>query len=227
MSLKESKIPLKDADDTVNRLQKLQMGTHALMIYPDPMTLRRIYAEYAKKQLEDGNEIVLILPYYETTDMVRLALSGDTDTGGSNNFGYSGLDVRKYERDGSLIIMDSLKGYFPPKQGGSNNNNKEDKSNGNFNLISYLEVLLKQAERKGKNGVTVLSDMGSFHHHNVHGTHRLVEYEQSLPKTYEGNLKGFCLYHQNDFENRFNQEEQASLHDCHGQNIILVNGNGN
>lgn len=69
--------------------------------------------------------------------------------------------------------------------------------------------------------------MGSFHHHNVHGTHRLVEYEQSLPKTYEGNLKGFCLYHQKDFENRFNQEEQASLHDCHGQNVILVNGNGN
>jgi hypothetical protein len=137
MSLDESKIPPKDVDDTVNQLQKLQMGTHALMIYPDPMTLRRIYAEYAKKQLEGGNEIVLILPYYETTDMVRLALSGDTDTSCSNNFGYSGMDVRKYERDDSLIIMDSLKGYFSPKQEDSNNN-KEDKSNGNLDLHSII-----------------------------------------------------------------------------------------
>jgi hypothetical protein len=81
------------------------MGTHALMIYPDLMTLRRIYVQYAKKLLEDSNEIVLILPYYETTDIVRLALYGGINTNGDNNFEYSEIDVRKYERDGSLIIM--------------------------------------------------------------------------------------------------------------------------
>ena len=114
MPLNGSKITLKDVDSTVKWLHKLQMGTHALLIYPDLMTLRRIYAAYAKKQLEDGNEIVLILPYYDTTDMIGLALSGNTNTNYSNNFGYSGINVHKYERDGSLIIMDSLKGYFPP-----------------------------------------------------------------------------------------------------------------
>jgi hypothetical protein len=83
--------------------------------------------------------------------------------------------------------------------------------------------LFKQAERQGKNGVTVLSDLISFHHLK-YGTQKLVEYEQSLPKTYGGkNLKGFCLYHQKDFERRFSQEQQASLLDCHSQNIILGN----
>jgi MEDS: MEthanogen/methylotroph, DcmR Sensory domain len=221
MPLNESRITLKGVDEIVNHLhEELQMGTHALLIYPDLMTQRRIYTEYARKQLEDNNEIVLILPYYETTDMVRLALSGNTNTDGSYNFGYSGIDVRKYERDGSLIIMDSLKGYFPVEKGG-NNNNRESKSDGNLEFIPYLDVLLKQAERQGKNGVTVLSDMGSFHHYNQHGAQRLVEYEQSLPKTYEGNLKGFCLYHQKDFETRFSKKQQASLNSCHSLSIEL------
>ena len=48
------------------------------------MTLRQIYSGYIKDQLED-NEIVLILPYYETTEMVRSILSGvnDNSIGGS------------------------------------------------------------------------------------------------------------------------------------------------
>jgi hypothetical protein len=149
MSLDESKIPPKDVDDTVNQLQKLQMGTHALMIYPDPMTLRRIYAEYAKKQLEGGNEIVLILPYYENTEMVRLTLSGETIhyENGNNPFGYSGIDVNKYEKEGSLIIMDSLEGYFPSERQGVFNN---DIPGGHLDLMSYLEILLKKAERQKK-----------------------------------------------------------------------------
>jgi hypothetical protein len=194
------------------------MGTHALMIYPDLMTLRRTYVQYAKKLLEESNEIVLILPYYETTDMVRLALYGGINTNG-DNFEYSETDVRKYERDGSLIIMDSLRGYFPPEKQG--NNNKENKSWGNLDFLSCLNILLKQAERKGKTGVTVLSDMSSFHHHDQHGTQKLVDYELSLPKTYKGNLKGFCLYHQKDFETRLSKKQQASLNSCHSRSIKL------
>ena len=201
-------------------------GTHCLMVYPDLMTLRGIYSHYTKMQLEDSNEIVLILPYYETTDMVRLALSGrdDHNHNGNNPFGYSGIDASKHEKEGSLIIMDSLKGYFPSEgQGGFHNNN--DSPKGDLDLMSYLEILLKQAERQKKNGVTVLSDMGSFYHHNnPDGNPKLVEYEQSLPEKFDAkNLKGFCLYHRKDFEKRLSQEQQAELLDCHSQNIILEN----
>ena len=130
MVLVGSKTTSKGVKDTVYHIQESSMGTHALMVYPDLMTLRRIYVQYAKKLLEDSNEIVLILPYYETTDMVRLALYGGINTNGDNNFEYSEIDVRKYERDGSLIIMDSLKGYFPPEK--RDNNNKH----GNSGVIS-------------------------------------------------------------------------------------------
>ena len=212
-----SKITLNKVVDAIDWLKKSPTGIHTLVTYPDLMMLRRIYIQYVKTQLEDRNEIVLILPYYETTDNVRLVLSGEVDTYNGNKFRYTRTDVHKYERDASLIIMDSLKGYFPP--GNSNSNNTKD---GNLDFISYLGVLLKQAERQGKNGVTVLSDLASFHHLE-YGSRKLVAYEQSLPKTFEGrNLKGFCLYHQKDFERRFSEEQQASLLDCHSQNIILT-----
>jgi MEDS: MEthanogen/methylotroph, DcmR Sensory domain len=199
-------------------------GSHCIIVYPDLMTLRGVYSHYTKMQLEQSKEIVLILPYYENTEMVRLTLSGETiyDESGNNPFGYSGIDVNKYEKEGSLIIMDSLEGYFPSKRQSVFNNDIPD---GHLDFMSYLEILLKQAERQKKNGVTVLADMGSFHHHNnPDGNLKLIEYECSLPKKFDAmNLKGFCLYHQKDFEKRFSQEEQIELLRCHSSNIIVEN----
>jgi hypothetical protein len=186
-----SKITLNKVVEAIDWFKKSPTGIHTLVTYPDLMMLRRIYLQYVKTQLEDRNEIVLILPYYETADNVRLVLSGEVDTYNGNKFRYTRTDVHKYERDASLIIMDSLKGYFPRGNSCSNNDTKD----GNLDFISYLGVLLKQAERQGKNGVIILSNLGSFHHLE-YGTRKLVAYERSLPKTYEGrNLKGFCLYH--------------------------------
>jgi hypothetical protein len=205
-------------------------GSHCLMVFPNLMTLRGVYSHYTKMQLEDSNEIVLILPYYETTDMVRLTLSGETiyseNGGGNNPYGYSGIDVDKYEKEGSLIIMDSLKGYFP-SEGNSSIHVSNDSPKGDLGLMSYLEILLKQAERRKKYGVTVLSDMGSFYHYNNRvGNLKLIEYECSLPERFNARkLKGFCLYHQKDFEKRFSQGQQAELLDCHSRNIIVENNN--
>ncbi len=200
------------------------------MVFPDLMTLRGVYSHYTKMQLGRNNEIVLILPYYETTEMVRLTLSGETiyNENGNNPYGYSGIDVNKYEKEGSLIIMDSLKGYFY-SEGKSSFHINNDSPKGDLNLMSYLEILLKQAERQKKKGVTVLSDMGSFYHHNNRdGNLKLIEYECSLPEKFNARkLKGFCLYHQKDFEKRFSQKQQASLNSCHSQNIQLPsNGRG-
>jgi hypothetical protein len=133
------------------------------------------------------------------------------------------MDVNKYEKEGSLIIMDSLRGYFPSEgQTGFHNNNSP---NGDLDLMSFLEILLKQAERQKKNGVRVLSDMGSFYHHNNPDDNlNLVKYERSLPEKFdEKHLKGFCLYHQKDFEKRLSQEQQAELLDCHSRNIKVEN----
>lgn len=218
------KTPPRRMYETLDSLKKSPPGTHCLMVYPDLITLRTIYSHYTKTLLEKNNELVLILPYYEATDMVRLILSGINvydDDGSNNSFRYSGIDVGKYEKEGSLLIMDSLKGYFPSKEQ-SSSQNKEIKWGLDF--MSFLDILLKHAQRRRKNGVTVLSDLGSFYHYQNLGNQKLIKYEKSLPKKYTGmNLKGFCLYHQMDFERQFSQKQQAELLDCHSQNIKLVN----
>ena len=116
----KQKALLRGVNETLDAIKESETGTHCLMVYPDIMTLRAIYSRFTKIQLEDKNEIVLILPYYETTDMVRLVLSGSNVYGDditNNTVEYSGIDVSRYEKEGSLVIVDSLKGYFGSEAG--------------------------------------------------------------------------------------------------------------
>jgi hypothetical protein len=56
-----------------------------------------MYSHYIKAALKN-NEIVVILPFYETVNNVRCILSEDSAC----------IDVRKYEKEQSLLIIDSL-----------------------------------------------------------------------------------------------------------------------
>jgi hypothetical protein len=152
-------------------------------------------------QLEDNNEIVLILPYYETTEMVRSVLSGENKNNNQSNI----IDVRKYEKEGSLMIIDSVKAYF-----GSD-----------IDVISYLAILAKQAQSSGKSGVSVIADLASFYYYDH--SDKLIEYEMSLPSKYDDNmkLKGFCFYHQKDFE-RLSKQQKQKLLEHHGKNLMIV-----
>jgi hypothetical protein len=164
-------------------------------------TLRRIYSYYAKIQLEDNNEIVLILPYYETAEMVRSVLSGEN----KNNQGNI-IDVRKYEKQGSLVIIDSVKAYF----------------RSDIDLTSFLARLAKQAQSSGKKGISVIADLASFSYFNR--IDKLIEYEMSLPTKYDDNmkLKGFCFYHQEDFDRRLTEQQKQMLLEHHGKNLTVV-----
>jgi hypothetical protein len=64
-----------DDEDTFGKLKRARQGSHYIIVYRGLPTLRRIYSQYTKRQIEEKNEIVLILPHYETTDMVRCVLS--------------------------------------------------------------------------------------------------------------------------------------------------------
>ena len=165
-------------------------------------TLRDIYSYYAKVKLEYNNEIVLILPYYETTEMVRSILSGENKNDQSNI-----IDVRKYEKEGSLIIIDSVKAYF-----GSD-----------IDLMSFVARLAKKAQNSGKNGISVISDLASFYYYDQ--IDKLIEHEMSLPTKYddEMKLKGFCFYHQEDFNKRFSKEQKQKLLEHHGKHLMVVN----
>jgi DcmR-like sensory protein len=192
-----------NSHDILKQLRQAEFGTHYIIVYPDMMTLRQIYSGYIKAQLEDNNEIVLILPYYETTEVVRRILSGENNTG----IGGSIIDVRKHEKEGSLMIIDSVRAYF-----GSDTD-----------LMSFIGKLSRQAQYSGKSGVSVIADLASFYFDN--GIDKLIDYEMSLPTKYDDQmkLKGFCFYHQEDFDKRLSKDQKQKLLEHHGKHLIVVN----
>jgi hypothetical protein len=48
---------------------------HHLLVYPDTATLRQVYSSYIGSALNGNNEVVIVFPFYETTDSVRRALN--------------------------------------------------------------------------------------------------------------------------------------------------------
>ena len=180
-------------------LRKSTIGSHVLVLYPDLLTLRDLYSFYAKSALFDS-QIVMILPYLETVDTVRRTLSDDS----------ANIDVTKHEKEQSLLILDSLKGYFGLQEG----------------LIPFLIQTADFAKKSGKS-LSVLSDMGSFFYYNKKDN--LLQYEMSLPSRYEKiNLKGFCAYHLRDFDVRFSEKERQDLIKHHGKTLMLLSSsNGN
>jgi hypothetical protein len=187
------------AAEISEELRNSSLGTHALVLYPDLLTLRELYSFYARSALGDS-EVFLFLPYLETVANVKRVLSEDS----------ANIDVRKYEKEQSLLIMDSLKGYFGLQEG----------------LIPFLLQTADFAKKSGKS-LSVLSDMGSFFYYNKKDD--LLQYEMSLPSRYEKmNLKGFCAYNLRDFDVRFSDKERQDLIKHHGKTLMLLSSsNGN
>ena len=190
-----------NSSDVLKQLRQAESGAHYIIVYYDLMTLRQIYAGYIKTQLEDNNELVLILPYYETTETVRSILSENP----SSNEG-SVFDLSKYEKEGSLMIIDSAEAYFAS----------------DTDFLSFVEKLTKQAQSSGKNGISVIADLASFSYFNR--IDKLIEYEMSLPTKYDDNmkLKGFCFYHQEDIDRRLTEQQKQMLLEHHGRNLMVV-----
>ena len=78
-------------NDALDHINQAEYSAHYMIIYPDLVTLRKLYSSYISKQLEENNETILINPFYETTDSVRQVLSG--------------IDVSKYEKERVLQLL--------------------------------------------------------------------------------------------------------------------------
>ena len=157
----------------LDQINQAEYGAHYMIIYPNLDTLRELYSNYIHKQIEDNNEIILVNPFYETTDSVRQVLSEQYDHGMD--------DISKFEKEESLLIADALEEYL-----------------GDEPLI-YVKKSLANYAKVGKNGVSVLADLGAYPHKSMYNN--LVDYELSLPTKYDVQMKGFCLYHQKDLIN--------------------------
>jgi MEDS: MEthanogen/methylotroph, DcmR Sensory domain len=178
----------------LDQINQAEYGAHYLIIYPDLDTLRELYSSYVRKQIKDNNEVVLINPFYETTDSVRQVLSEKFNDGISN--------VSNYEKEESLMIIDSLEEYLGDRP------------------MIYVRKSLANYAKMEKNGVSVLADLGAYPYRSKHDD--LVNYELSLPTKYEDvPLKGFCLYHQKDFD-KLSDEQKQKLIEHHGKAIKIT-----
>lgn len=178
--------------DIMEGLDKIGHGEHIILIYPNLYALREIYSHYCNIALKN-DELVLILTYYETAGRIRQTLKE------------LNIDVEKYEKDNDLVIIeDSIEihsGY------------KED-------FMSLLKILDKQQEKRGKNGISVIADMGEFFHFQ-NNKDALIDFESSLPSKFDTNVKRICNYHSGDFD-RLEKYEKDNLVEHHHLRIKVL-----
>lgn len=168
---------------------------HNLLIYPDVDTFREIYCMYAKVHLQpEYNEIVLIASQYEPIDKVRSNLSD------------YGIDVDRYEKDGSLIIIDSVKGYQSDKD--------------HSGVMNLCKLLVTKTEKDGKMGVCAFGDIGSFFMYER--AMDIPQYELSIPTKPAIKLKSFCSYHAGDYAN-LPEDQKKTIAANHFRRLILQN----
>ncbi|KAA2283489.1 hypothetical protein [Candidatus Nitrosocosmicus sp. SS] len=77
----------------------------------------------------------------------------------------------------------------------------------NEDLVYYAEGTLK------KKGISSLGDSGAFLFKNQ--IQSLLDYEASLPRQFNINLKGICLYHLNDYD-RLSMDQKEEIIKHHG-----------
>jgi hypothetical protein len=82
--------------DVLEEMISSNYGEHNVLVYPDKSTLREIYSCYCNNT-SASDEMILLIPFYETVQGVRHTLEKK-----------AGIDVEKYEKDGSLEIIDSF-----------------------------------------------------------------------------------------------------------------------
>jgi len=185
------------SNNLILELQKLPIGYHSVILYPNIETIRKVYAEYIHRLIdEDSNVAILFLPYYDTTDSVRQELLT------------KGLDVRKFERNNSLILIDFAKVVDNPYLG----------LPAAFGLKEFINKI--QAYNKGKN-LVVIADMSLYN--NSKNIDELLKYESLSDDGYcNQNWTQLCLYHKLDFHLMFTDEQKQKIFDYHKDKVIVI-----
>jgi hypothetical protein len=167
--------------------EEVAEGENGIIIYPNLQTFREIYMQYVKDELakeeeeeeeEENNStgnkqlmprIILIATFYETINSVKYYLNAE------------GIDVQRHIDNGSLVIVDAFRSYYPD-------------INGMKKLVASLS---QRARKEGRVGVSAIVDMGYFFLFGGDGrATELINYEASLPpKTTDSNVRGFSCYH--------------------------------
>jgi MEDS: MEthanogen/methylotroph, DcmR Sensory domain len=180
--------------DVLEEMMSSNYGEHNILVYPDKSTLREIYSCYCKSSLEynsnsnsASDELVLLIPSYETVQGVKRTLEKK-----------AGIDVEKYEKDGSLAIIDSFEAY-----------SRQSSNDSTYKMVPLFKLLLKQAEIFGKKGISIISDLGPFYQFQQIG--ELIEHEASFAQKTNLKCKAFCGYRQDYFDTLTEYQKQNLL----------------
>jgi hypothetical protein len=131
------------------------------------------------------NEIVLILPYYHAIADVL------------NNLTSNGIYIDKRKKEGPIIVVESKKVYY----------SLTDEFVG---VMIMTKMLLRRANKIGKTGVTIISDMGLFF--DLNRFDDLIKYEtELLSSIYDMKVKVLCAYNKTDFEQVTEYQRQHLL----------------
>jgi hypothetical protein len=209
----------KGLNDIVRSLSKTAPGSHQIVVYPELSILREIYSYFIHEQLEN-NEIVFMLPFYETVEDVKEVLTRFRD---KNN---RKINVAEHLDAGSLLILDSYEAFFN-HEWKNDELTENDEANGDIlvnnhgNIVSLMRIIQNQTKKLDKDGMTIILDMGCFFQNG--GAEYILKYERSIPQIFkDSNFKQLCIYHQKDFETRFDKSKKAVLLDSHGRSVLML-----
>jgi hypothetical protein len=175
----------------IDEIRQSKYGSHYSIVYRNLKTLRNMYSSLIRQHLEVKNDMVLFLPFYDSTEQVRNVLSKNK------------IDVKKCENiEESLIITDTDRAYF-----GSSTD-----------IVPFIASLAKLARESGKNGLSVFEDMGPFFYYNK--LNDLLKYETSLSSSYKPwiKAKAFCLYNKLDY-NRLVTKQKKMISKNHTKEL--------
>jgi hypothetical protein len=173
----------------LDKIKQINSGEHGLILFEDYFILNNILLEYCKTALESLNEMVLLMPHNESVSNLFHGLKN------------LNLDVQKYKLQGSLVIVESKKGYF-------------SLTNELVDIMIMIKMLLQRSKKLGKSGLTVFSDMGLFFNYNR--IDDLIKHEAGLSSSisssiYSNKMKIFCYYNITDFGDLTENQKQELL----------------
>jgi hypothetical protein len=179
------------------KLMEAPSDNHYLVIYPNLTAARSMYGDFIKIQIEQGNVVILFLPFFETTDKVRELLI------------IEGVDVFTHEINGSLILLDFGRIVDNPYLGIPP-------------AFGLKEFVNKIQSRVGRKTLVVIADMSIYKHMNK--VEDLLEYERAHSDSETQQWKELCLYHKADFDSMFTESQKRKILEYHNGRTFLVEG---
>jgi hypothetical protein len=200
-----------DPATILKHIKNSNYGDHNLVIYPGLKQFEEFYIECCKDSILDRNEIFVLVTHYQHVSVVRKKMNL-----------LAGIDISRYENDGTLIILDSEMAYQPSVE-----------QNGRYDIISILtSLLIKHAHEHDKKGITLLSDLGTFFLKKRIAD--LISYELSVfskidannyclfdIRSFSNRIRSFCCYHKDDFS-ILQEEQRKTIMQHHSNNLILA-----